>query len=47
MTIASEGGKRTYRAGEIFEMLAGRPHSATVGPDGVWYLAGRRYRTGS
>jgi quercetin dioxygenase-like cupin family protein len=47
MTIASEGGERTYRAGEIFEMPAGRPHSETAGTDGVRYLAGRRYQSAS
>ena len=47
MTIAAEGGERTYRAGEIFAMPAGRPHSETAGPDGVRYLAGRRYQSGS
>ena len=47
MTIASEGGEHTYRIGEIFEMQAGRRHSETAGPEGVRYLAGRRYRSGS
>jgi hypothetical protein len=47
MTIASAGGEHTYSAGEIFEMPAGRPHSETAGPDGVRYLAGRRYQSGS
>jgi len=47
MTIASEDGERSYRAGEIFEMLAGRRHSETAGPDGVRYIAGRRYQSGS
>lgn len=47
MTIAAEGGERTYRAGEIFAMPAGRPHSETAGPEGARYLAGRRYQSGS
>ena len=47
MTIAAEGGEQTYRAGETFEMPAGRQHSETAGPDGVRYLAGRRYQSGS
>ncbi len=47
MTIASEGGERTYHASEIFEMPAGCRHSETAGPDGARYLAGRRYRSGS
>ena len=46
MTIAAEGGEQTYRAGEIFEMPAGRRHSETAGPDGARYIAGRRYRSG-
>jgi quercetin dioxygenase-like cupin family protein len=47
MTIASEGGERTYCTGDIFKMPAGRPHSETAGPDGARYLAGRRYQSGS
>ena len=47
MTIAAEGGERTYRAGETFEMPAGRRHSEIAGPDGARYLAGRRYQSGS
>ncbi|MGD9615485.1 MAG: cupin domain-containing protein [Alphaproteobacteria bacterium] len=47
MTIAAESGERTYRAGDIFEMPAGRPHSETAGPQGARYLAGRRYQSGS
>jgi quercetin dioxygenase-like cupin family protein len=47
MTIASEGGEHTYRIGEVFEMPAGRRHSEVAGSDGVRYLAGRRYRSGS
>ena len=47
MTIASEGGEHTYRAGEFFAIPAGRPHSEAAGPDGVRYIAGRRYQSGS
>ena len=47
VTIASEGGERTYRAGDTYEMPAGRRHSETAGPDGARYLAGRRYQSGS
>ena len=46
MTIAAEGGERTYQAGEIFEMPAGRQHSEIAGPDGARYIAGRRYKNG-
>jgi quercetin dioxygenase-like cupin family protein len=43
MTIAVEGGERTYRAGDTFTMQAGCRHSERSGPEGVRYLAGRRY----
>jgi quercetin dioxygenase-like cupin family protein len=43
MTIAAEGAERTYRAGDTFMMSAGCRHSERSGPDGVRYLAGRRY----
>jgi quercetin dioxygenase-like cupin family protein len=43
MTIAVEGGERTYRAGDTFTMAAGCRHSERSGPEGVRYLAGRRY----
>jgi quercetin dioxygenase-like cupin family protein len=46
MTIGTEEGERTYRAGESFAMPAGRRHSETAGPEGARYLAGRRYRSG-
>lgn len=44
MTIAAEGGERTYRAGDTFTMTAGCRHSEQSGPEGARYLAGRRYR---
>lgn len=44
MTIASEGTTRTYRAGDTFAMTAGCRHAEHAGPDGVRYLAGRRYK---
>lgn len=43
MTIACDGAERTYRAGDAFAMTAGRRHAERCGPDGVRYLAGRRY----
>jgi quercetin dioxygenase-like cupin family protein len=43
MTIASEGNTRTYRAGDTFSMSAGCRHTEQCGPEGVRYLAGRRY----
>ena len=45
MTIISEGAERIYRAGDTFSMPAGRRHAEQGGPDGVRYLAGRRYKT--
>jgi quercetin dioxygenase-like cupin family protein len=43
MTITAEGDKRTYRAGDTFSMSAGCRHAEQCGPEGVRYLAGRRY----
>ena len=43
MTIASEGAERTYSAGDTFSMTAGCRHAEQCGPQGVRYLAGRRY----
>jgi len=43
MTITSEGEERTYRAGDTFAMTAGCRHTEHCGPQGVRYLAGRRY----
>ncbi|WP_029527627.1 cupin domain-containing protein [Polaromonas glacialis] len=31
-----------YRTGEVFHLLAGKPHSEQYGPEGVTYLVGRR-----
>ena len=36
---------RTYRAGDVFSMDAGLPHSEAVGPEGVRYLVGRRHKS--
>ena len=46
VTSAVDGSERTYRAGETYEMPAGRRHSETAGPEGARYLAGRRYQSG-
>ena len=43
ITIACDGEERTYRAGDGFAMTAGRRHTERCGPQGVRYLAGRRY----
>jgi quercetin dioxygenase-like cupin family protein len=47
MTITREGEERTYRAGDTFSMTAGCRHSERSGPEGVRYLAGRRFQAGS
>jgi mannose-6-phosphate isomerase-like protein (cupin superfamily) len=44
MTIACDGEERTYRAGDSCEVSAGRRHIERVGPQGVRYLAARRYK---
>jgi quercetin dioxygenase-like cupin family protein len=44
ITITCEGEERTYRAGDTFAMSAARPHTEQCGPEGVRYLAGRRYQ---
>ena len=41
ITLTCEGESRTYNAGEVFVMAAGRLHAETVGPDGVRNLIGR------
>jgi quercetin dioxygenase-like cupin family protein len=42
ITLACDGEERSYRAGDIFRMAAGRPHEERVGEKGVRYLVGRR-----
>ena len=44
MTVVCDGEERTYLAGDTFAMSAGRRHTERSGPDGVRYLAGRRYQ---
>ena len=44
ITITCNGDERTYRAGDTFAMSAARPHTEQCGPEGVRYLAGRRYQ---
>ena len=43
MTVVCDGEERTYRVGDTFAMSAGRRHTEFSGPEGVRYLAGRRY----
>jgi len=33
----------TYRAGEVFEVPAGRKHSEEIGPNGARILVGRKF----
>ena len=41
--IVREGDRSTtYRAGEIFDVPAGRTHSEEIGPDGARILVGRK-----
>ena len=47
MTILCGGEERTYGAGDTFAMTAGRRHTERSGPQGVRYLAGRRYQQAS
>jgi len=41
MTIICHGGEYALRPADRFEIQPGEPHRASVGPDGVHYLAGR------
>ena len=43
ITITCEGEERTYRTGDTCAIAAGRRHTEHCGPEGVRYLAGRRY----
>ena len=43
ITIVCDGEECTYRSGDTFAMTAGRRHTERCGPQGVRYLAGRRY----
>ena len=42
ITLTSDAGTRTFAAGEVFTMNAGRQHAELCGPAGVSYLVGRR-----
>ena len=41
--ITCEGAPRSYKAGEEFEVAAGRLHSEAVGPEGARVTTGRKY----
>lgn len=42
VTVTWQGQSRTCRAGDVFEMAAGTPHSERYGPAGARFLSGRR-----
>lgn len=42
ITLRTADGDRTYGAGEVFVMPAGREHGETIGAEGVRYVVGRR-----
>ena len=42
ITLTSEGGSRTYRAGEVFAMTRGCEHAERIGDAGMRYTVGRR-----
>jgi quercetin dioxygenase-like cupin family protein len=42
ISIGTGETDRRYRAGEIFHLQAGVPHTERYGPQGVRYLAGRK-----
>lgn len=42
VTLTWAGQSRTCRAGDVFEMAAGTPHTEQYGPAGAKFLLGRR-----
>lgn len=44
MTIVADGREHVLAAGDRIDLAPGQVHSATVGDDGVRYLAGSRRR---
>jgi quercetin dioxygenase-like cupin family protein len=42
ITVTTEQGTTTCRAGDTFELDNGIPHTEHIGPDGVRFLVGRR-----
>jgi quercetin dioxygenase-like cupin family protein len=43
ITLAWEGRTQTFRAGDIFTMARGCPHTETFGPEGAVTLVGRKH----
>jgi quercetin dioxygenase-like cupin family protein len=44
MTVTWDGGTTTCKAGDTFQLEAGREHSETYGPQGATFVVGRRTR---
>ena len=42
-TVVRDKAPVTYRAGEVFDVAAGVPHSEEIGPEGARVLVGRKY----
>ena len=42
LVLNVQGAEQCYRAGQVFHLAAGTPHSEQYGPQGVEYLVGRR-----
>jgi mannose-6-phosphate isomerase-like protein (cupin superfamily) len=47
IAITVDGSELLYTVGDVFSLPANYPHSEVVGSDGVTFIAGRRYLTGS
>jgi quercetin dioxygenase-like cupin family protein len=43
VAISCNGVARLYRAGDIFELPAGQPHTEQYGPQGATYRVGRLF----
>jgi len=42
ITVTTDDGEVTCRAGDTFSLAAGVPHAERIGADGVRFLAGRK-----
>lgn len=42
ISIGTQGETRLYRAGDVFHLAQGQPHTEAYGPAGVKYLVGRK-----
>jgi quercetin dioxygenase-like cupin family protein len=41
--VAQDSKPVTYRAGDVFFVVAGTPHTEEIGPEGARILVGRKY----